>query len=258
MQTPGRNRHTSTWATAARSFPPQDFYGGALIGAATIGARATQSRLVDGVVRDARRRDPDAYVEYVGEFAAAGRLVGGPDWEYADITTVLAAAAELLRPDSYLEIGVRRGRSLCVVTGRSPTCSVIGIDLWNQGYAGMDNPGPEHVRANAKAAGHTGQLELLTGSSHVVLPRLFRERPELDFDLIAVDGDHSRRGAARDIRAVLPRLRIGGALVFDDVSHPSHPYLYRVWQDCVARDRRYGTWMFDDVGFGVAVAVRRW
>jgi len=57
---------------------------------------------------------------------------------------------------------------------------------------------------------------------------------------------------------VLPRLRVGGALVFDDISHPAHPDLDAVWRRVVASQRRYGTWSFDDVGYGVAVAVRRW
>jgi len=145
-----------------------------------------------------------------------------------------------------------------VVSGMAPDCSLIGIDLWIAEYAGMDNPGPEHVERSLRAAGHTGELELLTGDSHKAVPALYADRPELTFDLITVDGDHSRRGARRDLRAVLPRLRIGGALVFDDMRHPTHPYLHDVWQRTVAADRRYATWQYDDAGYGVAVAVRRW
>jgi predicted O-methyltransferase YrrM len=91
-----------------------------------------------------------------------------------------------------------------------------------------------------------------------VLPRLFSQRPDLTFDLITVDGDHSPRGAARDLQDVLPRLRIGGVLVFDDISHPQHPKLLEIWRRVVVAERRYSTWHFDDVGYGVAVAVRRW
>lgn len=251
-------RQTATRASGALVAGDDDFYGGAVIGADTIGALAVDPSLVDEVVGSARRLDPDAYVDFVGEFVAAGRARGGPHWRYADITTALAAAAELTAPRSYLEIGVRRGRSLAVVVGRAPACDIVGVDLWNPGYAGIDNPGVEHVRAQASAAGHTGTLELVSGDSHEVLPRLFAARPDLDFDLITVDGDHSRRGAARDLRDVLPRLRIGGVLVFDDIGHPAHPYLSKVWRRTVERHRRYATWTYDDVGYGVALAVRRW
>jgi predicted O-methyltransferase YrrM len=235
-----------------------DFYGPAVIGPRTIGARAVDPAAFEATIGPLLAADPDPYVEYVQRFVEEGRRRSGADWQYADITTALAAAAELLEPRSYLEIGVRRGRSMSVVAARAPHSEIIGIDFWNEGYAGIENPGPEHVRGVIARSGHSGTLELISGDSHEVLPRLFRERPDLDFDLITVDGDHSKRGATRDLLDVLPRLRIGGALVFDDVSHPAHPYLHDVWQRRVVAERRFATWSFDDVGYGVAVAVRRW
>ena len=181
--------------------------------------------------------DRDAYVDYVAAFTRAGATRSGAAWRYADITTVLAAASELLQPTSYLEIGVRRGRSMAVVARRAPACALVGVDLWNAGYAGIDNPGEEHVRAAIAATGHTGSLELISGDSHKVIPNLFSGQPRLSFDLITVDGDHSARGARADIESVVPRLRIGGALVFDDISHPAHPSLHAVGR---TRSRKTG------------------
>jgi len=235
-----------------------DYYGAMRIGAQTIGARAVDPELVSAVTGEVLAADEDPYVRYVAGFVAAGARVGGPHWRYADIATVLAAATELLSPATYLEIGVRRGRSMGVVARRAPGCAIIGIDMWNPGYAGIENPGPEHVRSHIADCGHAGALELLSGDSHNVLPKLFAERSGIEFDLITVDGDHSKRGADRDLRDVMPHLRVGGALVFDDISHPAHPYLRAVWNRRVASDGRYATWSFDDVGYGVAVAVRRW
>ena len=202
--------------------------------------------------------EQDDYVDYVRRFVDTGRAAAGEHWRYADITTVLAAASRLLQPRSYLEIGVRRGRSAAVVAAAVPECSIVAIDMWNEGYAGMDNPGPDHVREQLERIGHRGPLRLVSGDSHVELPRLFAAEPGLTFDLITVDGDHSTRGARRDLEDVLPRLRIGGAVVFDDVSHRTHPDLAGVWDRIVRSDRRYANWMFDDVGYGVAVGVRRW
>ena len=255
-----RGRHATSVRLSSAPAPPDgiDYYGPASVGAETIGALATAPEVVAAATDEARGTDPDAYVEYVARFTADGRRRAGARWRYADIVTVLAAATELLRPLSYLEIGVRRGRSMSVVARRAPLCALLGIDLWSAGYAGMDNPGPEHVREQIAHTGHTGDLELLSGDSHRVLPRLFRERPELDFDLVTVDGDHSKGGATQDLGDVLPRLRIGGAVVFDDISHPHHPELHEVWRTAVKANRRYATWEFDDVGYGVAVAVRRW
>ena len=253
------NALTSTRLASAAEAPTGiDYYGAAVVGASTIGERAMASELVEAFTSRAHKLDPDAYTTQVAAFVADGRARAGEAWRYADIVTVLAAAAELLRPETYLEIGVRRGRSMSIVSHCAPDCSIIGVDLWDADYAEIDNPGPEHVRSRLCDVGHRGAVELLSGDSHEVLPRLWRERPDLSFDLITVDGDHTTRGATRDLRDVLPRLRIGGALVFDDISHPSHPELASVWQRVVASERRYGTWTFDDVGYGVAVAVRRW
>lgn len=253
-------KHTSD--RVARSFerPGEglDYYDGVAVGADAIGRAATAPPTQDRVDELLAGLESDDYMEYVSAFVRRGRELVGPGHRFADITTVLCAASELLQPTSYLEIGVRRGRSMRVVSGIAPDCAIIGIDLWISDYAGMENPGPEHVSEALRAAGHTGPLELRTGNSHKAVPQLYAEQPELSFDLITVDGDHSRRGAAKDLRAVLPRLRIGGVLVFDDVRHPAHPELHDVWEETVAADRRYATWRYDDTGYGVALAVRRW
>jgi hypothetical protein len=54
----------------------------------------------------------------------------------------------------------------------------------------------------------------------------------------------------------MARLKIGGALVFDDISNPSHPELAGVWRGVVASRRSYSTFTFTELGFGVGVAIR--
>lgn len=235
-----------------------DYYDGVAIGAGVIGARALSPRLRGDVIDLLARLDPDDYSEYLPAFVARGVELAGDDWRYADILTVLRSCAELLEPSSYLEIGVRRGRSMAMVAEAAPRCSIVGVDMWLDDYAGMENPGPDHVRSEMQRLEHAGSLELISGDSHRVLPKLFQERPELSFDLITVDGDHTARGARADLKAVLPRLRVGGALVFDDIRHRSHPELCEVWNATVKAGRQFACWEFDEVGYGVALAVRRW
>jgi predicted O-methyltransferase YrrM len=255
---PGQATESRVRATFARTGEGLDYYDGVLLGPETLGARALAPATLEHVLETLRLLEPDDYLQYLTEFVAAGRRQAGESWRYADILTVLAAAAELLQPESYLEIGVRRGRSAAVLASLAPGCAIVGLDLWEEGYAGMDNPGPELVRRELAKVGHRGPLELLQGDSHELLPRLLEERPELTFDVVTVDGDHSPEGAERDLRDVLPRLRVGGTLVFDDVRHPAHPELHEVWERVVAADRRYAAWQFDGVGYGVAFALRRW
>jgi predicted O-methyltransferase YrrM len=252
-------RHTDVRVSSSfdRGDGGVDYYEGVLVGAEAIGRLAASAEAQAGVqeVLDGLEDPGDDYLPYVREFTRRAREQAGSVAAWADITTALWAATRLVEPRDYLEIGVRRGRSMAVVGAGAPDASITGIDLWVEGYAGMDNPGPDHVRSHIRAVGHRGELELLSGSSHDLLPRLPSDR---SFDLITVDGDHTPRGAAKDLRDVLPRLRIGGVLVFDDMRHPAHPRLHDVWRRVVGSQRRYSTWHFDDIGFGVAVAVRRW
>jgi len=234
-----------------------DWYHPVMIGPSTIGAMATSPASLRGVIQILECLEPDDYVRYLLAYYRAGLERFGDAWRYSDILTVLLAAAKLIRPRNYLEIGVRRGRSMAMVAANLPECDIVGLDLWTPDYAGMSNPGPDFVRAEMKKIGYAGRLELIAGNSHDTLPRFFSEHTSAYFDLVTVDGDHSRRGAEQDLRDVLPRVKIGGIIVFDDICHPLHPYLATVWQRVIAKDSRFATWQFAELGYGVAFAIRK-
>ena len=143
-----------------------------------------------------------------------------------------------------------------MVASVSPACDIVACDMFIQGYSGMENPGPELVRSELRRVGFTGGLEFVVGDSHKVLPAFFRAHPDRFFDLITVDGDHSEAGARSDLETVLPRLKPGGAVVFDDVSNPSHPELAGVWTDLFKRHPKYSVFTFTEIGFGVGFAIR--
>jgi len=178
----------------------------------------------------------------------------GAHWRYADLLSTLWAAATLSPPATYLEVGVRAGRSAAVVGAAAPQCEIHGFDLWAEEYDNAPNPGPDFVRGELQAAGHTGKVELVQGDSHETLPEFLRSRPELYFDLITIDGDKSTTGWAADLAALLPRLKVGGILVSDDIFLA--PHLGRLWDEVIRRDSRYVTWEFDQGGVGVAAAIR--
>ncbi len=178
----------------------------------------------------------------------------GEHWRYADSTTTLVAAAMAIRPKTYLEIGVRRGRSSAVVGALCPDCAIYGFDLWLPDYAGAPNPGPDFVRGELQKAGHTGDVTFTSGDSRTTVPGFLAQHPGLFFDVINVDGDHSVAGAARDLANVLPRLKVGGVIVFDDIV--SAPELMRVWNWLVRQDDRYRAWEFTDAPAGIGAAIR--
>ena len=241
-------------------FNPPDlgnWYHPVMLGPGTLGSLAGSPACPRQAIQIIKRLEPDDYSRYLLAYYRAGLERFGEAWRYADIVTVLLAAARLVQPRNYLEIGVRRGRSMAMVAATCPACKIVGFDLWRPDYAGMSNPGPDLVRAEMEKLGHTGWLELISGNSHETLPRFLAERPSTFFDLITVDGNHSERGAEQDLHDVLLRLKVGGVIVFDDICHPAHPYLGDVWRRVVEVNSRFATWQFTELGYGVALAVRR-
>lgn len=202
--------------------------------------------------------DMDDYCKYLADYYYEGMRRFGSNWRYADIVTVLLALTEALQPKNYLEIGVRRGRSVCAVASKARNCNFYLFDMWVSNYAGMENPGPKLVETELDKFLHTGKREFINGNSHETLKNFFNENPNLALDMVTVDGDHSYEGAAEDIRDVLPRLKIGGAIVFDDICHPKHLYLQEVWQNLVVDDSRFTSWTCRDIGYGVGFALRKW
>lgn len=212
---------------------------------------------IRAVITVLQQLEPDPYIDFMLHYYQAGLDKFGADWYYVDQLTVLHTVARLLQPEDYLEIGVFRGRSMSVVASAAPGCRLWGFDLWVENYADLANPGPDFVHSQLKQVGYTGSAKLTSGDSQKTVPDFLQLHPDLYFDLITVDGDHSREGAVRDLQNVLPRLKVGGVLVFDDISHSLHPYLEEVWDETVASNSNFIAAKFTEVGHGVALAIRR-
>lgn len=237
-----------------------EWYPPVMIGAAAIGqAIARDCEIYIHRALDIMSRlEPDAYLQYLNGYYREGLRRFGRDWGYADIVTAVLGLSERLKPESYLEIGVRRGRSVCSVASIRPNIDIAMFDMWVTNYAGMDNPGETHVRAELDKFGHKGKREFINGNSHVTLKKYFADNPNAYFDMITVDGDHSNLGAAEDIADVLPRLSIGGCVVFDDTCNPNVAGLSEVWRRMVADNPRFAAYTYSDVGYGIGFAIRKY
>lgn len=177
------------------------------------------------------RIESDRYLEETIRDYEASIERGEPYW---DMCCALAAFAEVHRPAAYLEIGVRRGRSASVVAAFQPEVALYLFDMWHPDYAGVPNPGPDFVRRQLERVGHRGAVHFVAGRSQETIPRFF-DSPECParFDAITVDGDHRDAGARADLDHVMPRLAVGGLLVFDDIAHPTYPTLIDTWRGFV-------------------------
>ena len=197
-------------------------------------------------------------LEFVKDFYKKGLGIYGDNWRYADISTTLYSFSKFLDVKNYLEIGVRRGRSMAVFASQSPNSDIYGFDMWIQDYAGSENPGESLVREELGKVGFKGNLNLTDGDSKKTIPQFFKDNEDLYFDIITVDGDHSIGGAVKDLKNVIKRLKIGGVLIFDDICSQEHPYLKDVWLKYIkSRDNLY-TFEYSDLGLGVAFAIRKY
>jgi predicted O-methyltransferase YrrM len=234
------------------------WYPPVMIGKDTFGAKLAAGNYIKQASALLEHLAPDEYTTYLKDFYANGLQRYGDAWRYNDIVTVLLCLAETLQPRSYLEIGVRRGRSVCAVASKSPRCAMFLFDMWIKDYSGIDNPGPEFVKLELQRIGHKGPVMFTDGDSHQTLPAFFARNPDAYFDMITVDGDHSELGAAQDLCDVLPRLAVGGAVIFDDISHHAHPELNRVWKALVEDNDRFSTFSYREAGYGVGFAIRKY
>jgi ADP-heptose:LPS heptosyltransferase/glycosyltransferase involved in cell wall biosynthesis len=180
-----------------------------------------------------------------------------------DLVCFLNWYAYNFNPENYLEIGVRRGRSLAQVMTQSRFTDALGIDLWIEDYSTIpekniftSNPGPEFVIKELKKFHITHLPKLIRGNSHEILPSLFNN-PEIPdyFELIVVDGDHGYAGAKQDLEITNQHLKPGGILVFDDITHPSHPELRILWNEFKEQNKKY-IFLEDLSGNGTGIAIK--
>jgi len=235
-----------------------NWYEPGLVGPSTFAADCCSAETIRQVADVVERLSPEPYARFTLDFYRAGLKGFGESWRYADILTVLHSVSRRFTKPTYLEIGVRRGRSMAVVGAVQPEATMIGFDSWVTNYVGQPNPGPKAVESELERIGFRGSLELVSGNSRQTVPDYFSRHPDVFVDLATIDGDHSARGAKVDIRNVVPRLKIGGVIVFDDICNPDHTYLMKVWHREVAGSPRFASWFFDEVGYGVAFAIKRY
>jgi len=136
------------------------------------------------------------------------------DDKVTNIWLILAYLAKVIKPERYMELGVRRGYSMAIVGARRPTAQLIGFDMWIPEYAGEPNPGPEFVMAEMLKTGHKGKIEFVDGDCAVTVPA---HDNSILTPLILADAAHDETGVYRDIINCMPHLAPGGYLVVDDL-----------------------------------------
>jgi predicted O-methyltransferase YrrM len=186
--------------------------------------------------------------------------VGPPKQEislfYSTRLCMLGAYAMLARPKTFLEIGTRRGHSVCMVSlcAREPV-NIYSFDLWQENYAGEPNPGPDFVRGEFNKTNlSSSTIQFITGNSAVTVPQFLT--PNRLMDMILVDGDHSAPGALTDLRNVINHISIGGLLAFDDITCPQF-VLGDAWRTFIQDYKNFEVFDNKECPNGCAIAIRQ-
>ena len=112
----------------------------------------------------------------------------------------IANLAEMLRPEVYVELGVRRAATFNIVAPYAG--QAIGVDM---------DPG---VEAYVQSAAN---VQLFLGTTDEYLAEI--ERTGLLIDMLFIDADHARSSVLQDFRGFLPHVRPQGIILLHD-GHP--------------------------------------
>jgi predicted O-methyltransferase YrrM len=117
----------------------------------------------------------------------------------------------------YLEIGSWEGRSALFLCELLPKARLTCVDLW-QYHPHLQAPVKENEAAeklfDTNTAPYAERIRKIKGRSAWALDILRSE--DATFDVIYIDGDHTRWGVLIDTVLAWPLLRIGGIMIFDD------------------------------------------
>jgi predicted O-methyltransferase YrrM len=235
-----------------------NFFEPVIVGPSTFIEDCISVKTIEKVMEVYKKLQADDFISAVVKIYEAGIKRFGRNWKYADIATVLYGICSHITIKKYLEIGVRKGRSMSIVASLHPTADIIGFDKWMPNYCGIDNPGPDFVKDQLKKVGHIGSVALVSGDSRKTVPQFIQKNNSSYFDLATVDGGHSYAVATADLKNVIPQIKVGGILVFDDISNQYMPDCSRVWKNVIESSSRFKTYSFSEIGYGAAFAIKQY
>ncbi|MFI8569601.1 class I SAM-dependent methyltransferase [Rhodococcus sp. NPDC078407] len=146
------------------------------------------------------------------------------------------------RPSTTLicEVGFNAGYSSWAFLSASPDVTVVSFDLAAYAYS---------ADAKAHVDEHfPGRHTLIQGDSHTTVKAYAKQHPDVRFDVIFVDGDHSVEGARADLDDLRALATPDTVVVMDDIT----PWLWfgegptQAWQEAVDSGRILHTQYFRD------------
>ena len=158
------------------------------------------------------------------------------DDSFWNVHIALCFLAKHISPKTFLEIGTRTGGSFCPTIKSGNPKLAISVDIWEGTYAGLPNSyefATKQIQSFIESQSLDTEALLFKGSSHDLLEDI--KQSNLKFELINVDGDHTKEGAWKDLKNAKDLLDETGAIIFDDITHCSHKYLLNLAHEFVEK-----------------------
>lgn len=149
-----------------------------------------------------QRLRPTPWRDLVGSWWQQ-RDARGPLYSKSNYLHSIWAIADVLKPETYAEIGVRRGYSLKAFLTANPKLTAHCCDIQSPEANGR-------VEANARRDFPHAYVQIDSCSSATWHPRFF-------CDVAYVDGQHTEAAAYADCCWAWTMLNVGGHLVVDDM-----------------------------------------
>jgi len=138
--------------------------------------------------------------------------------------TCLAVAAAATRPRKILEIGTFRGATALLLAANAPEATVYTLDL----PPGADDADLPMTRVDREIVAVRKDRMMYEGTPEAQrIVQLWGDSASFDFDAVGdgidlafIDGAHSYEYVRNDTEKVLPRMRPGGVILWDDYWDP--------------------------------------
>ena len=154
---------------------------------------------------------------------------------------ILYALTELFNLNNYIEIGVHNGSSMSYVIQSPKNKFCLGIDPFEDLKTNDKNM--VHYQKNDKITLERSVKNIEKNNIHKsdiqLLKKLSKDVTDKDiqstFDLLFIDGDHTRTAVKDDYNKFIEYVKPGGFIVLDDL-HQEGPKL--VFNDIIKNDKR--------------------
>ena len=152
-------------------------------------------------------------------------LTGVPGWETEAEQRALAyLAGNVPHKGTIVEIGAEYGMSTSLLTRYSTeSVQVWAIDPFDESIFAQHRAAMTRLGVN-----HRGlYLNMTSDEAH----KVYAKNDGAPIDLLFIDGDHSQRAVVEDIINWLPKVKIGGIVVFHDAAAYTnlHPHEQHKW-----------------------------